>query len=136
MVKRKITIVSIRKVKTNSTSSLNNDLQWLCDSLGLFSTRDKDKSCFRMFVVLLKSLRFNEGLTSDQISDRIGLSRGAVVHHLHKLIEAGLIVNDRNLYYVRVNNLTELIDELEKDVLKTFYEMRETAKNIDKRLKL
>ena len=64
----KITINRIRKPKDHN---LNDELQWFFDSLGLLGNRDRNKSCFRMVIVLLKSLRQGEGMTSDEIADKI-----------------------------------------------------------------
>lgn len=131
--KNKITIYRTRKPDPDN---VNEELQWLCDSLGLFGERDKDKSCFRMFIILLKSLNKSDGLTSDDISDRVGLSRGTVVHHLHTLIGSGLVIQDRNKYMLRVNNLSSLIEEVEHDLMRTLEELRNAADDIDKRLEL
>ena len=49
----KITIIRIRKP---AQSNINKELQWLGSSLGLFGLRDKDKSCFRIFIELIKSI--------------------------------------------------------------------------------
>lgn len=131
--KNKITIYKSRKP---DPENVNEELKWLCDSLGLFSERDKDKSCFRMFIVLLKSLNKSDGLSSDEISEKVGLSRGTVVHHLHTLIGSGLVVQDRSKYMLRVNNLSSLIEEVEHDLMRTLEELREAADDIDKRLDL
>ena len=129
----KITINRIRKPKEQT---LNDELQWFFQSLGLFGNRDKNKSCFRMTIVLLKSLRDVDGLTSDEISERVSLSRGTVVHHLHNLMGAGLVVKDRNKYTLKVDNLTELVDEIEQDLYKTMSSLKEVARQIDNRLEL
>ncbi|MBT3720711.1 winged helix-turn-helix transcriptional regulator [archaeon] len=130
---RKITINRIRKPKNQN---LNDELQWFFQSLGLFGNRDKNKSCFRMTIVLLKSLRDPEGLTSDEISEKVQLSRGTVVHHLHNLMSAGLVVNNRNKYMLKVDNLRELVDEIEHDLFRTMANLRDVADQIDNRLDL
>jgi predicted transcriptional regulator len=138
MILRKHKITIYRTKKPNE-ENVNDELQWLCDSLGLFGERDKDKSCFRMFVVLLRALNASnktEGMTSDEISEKVGLSRGTVVHHLHKLMGSGLVINDRSRYMLRVNNLSALIEEVERDLLRTMNELRDAAKDIDDRLEL
>jgi DNA-binding transcriptional ArsR family regulator len=129
----RITISRIRKPKDNS---MNDELQWIFQSLGLFGNRDKNKSCFRTVIVLLRELREGEGLTSDEISERIGLSRGTVVHHLHKLMGSGLVVSDRSRYMLRVNNLKDLIEEIEQDLFKTMSDLKKVAEEMDKRLEL
>ncbi len=127
------TKITIKRTFKPRESNLNEELQWVCDCLGLFGNRDRDKSRFRMFVVLLKTVN-RDGLTSDQISEKVGLSRGTVVHHLHSLMNSGLVVNERNRYMLRVNNLSSLIDEVERDLLRTMNDLKEVADEIDKRL--
>jgi predicted transcriptional regulator len=133
MIRRKITLYNKRKPKTEN---VNEELQWFCESLGLFGSRDKDKSRFRTFIILLKSLNNNEGLTSDEISERVGLSRGTVVHHLHSLRGSGLVISHRNRYMLRVDNLSSLIEEMESDILKTLDNLKKVAPDIAKWLEL
>ncbi|MBT7930587.1 hypothetical protein HN698_01585, partial [Candidatus Woesearchaeota archaeon] len=76
-ISHKITIVSSNKP---AESTLNDELQWLGTTLGLFGNRDKDNSCFRIFIELLKSTRRNKAMSSDAISLKLNLSRGTVVH--------------------------------------------------------
>jgi predicted transcriptional regulator len=135
MILRRNKITLYRSRRPNE-DNINDELQWFCDSLGLFGERDRDKSCFRMFVVLLRSLRDADGMSSDEISEKVDLSRGTVVHHLHKLISAGLVVPDRNKYMLRVERLSTLIDEIEQDMLRTTNELRKVAQDIDKKLEL
>lgn len=131
--KTKITIYKSRKP---AGENVNQDLQWFCDSLGLFGKRDRDKSCFRMFVVLLKSLHSTQSLTSDELSEKVGLSRGTVVHHLHTLIGSGLVIRDRNKYMLKVDNLSSLVEEVEHDLIRTMNNLRHVAEILDKRLEL
>jgi len=52
--RQRITIINIRK---RSLDNINMKLQWLGSSLGLFNLRDKDKSCFRIFIEVIKSAK-------------------------------------------------------------------------------
>ena len=125
---QKITIVNVRKP---SQRNVNYELQWLGTSLGLFNIRDKDKSCFRIFLELLKSAKNKTPMTSDELAGKLGLSRGTVIHHITKLMESGLVIHDRNKYMLRVDNLNLLISELEKDVQRTLGDLKEVASSID-----
>ncbi len=75
-------------------------------------------------------------LTSDELADRLDLSRGTIVHHLNKLLESGIVVSSRNMYGLRVRNLEILIDELKKDVKRAMDDLKEIARQIDEELKL
>lgn len=132
-IRQRITIVNIRKP---SEHNINQELQWLGSSLGLFNLRDKDKSCFRVFVELLKSAKAKHTLTSDELALRLSLSRGTIIHHINKLIESGLVVHEGNTYTLRVDNLNALIEEVEKDIKRACEDLKEIAKEIDNRLGL
>jgi len=124
----KITIVRLKKPHKQN---VNQELQWLGSSLGLFNLRDKDKSCFRLFIELLKSAKRKESLSSDELAYRLDLTRGTIVHHLNKLIEAGIVIRENNKYILRVDSLTQLIEEIRKDVKRTIDDLENIAAEID-----
>lgn len=132
-IRQRITIVNIRKPAEHN---LNQRLQWLGSSLGLFNLRDKDKSTFRVFIELLKSAKSNQLLTSDELASKLSLSRGTIIHHINKLIESGLVIHEGNRYILRVDNLKSLIDEVEKDLKRACEDLKEVAKGIDETLGL
>lgn len=131
-IHHKITIVSLRK----PARTLNDELQWVGTSLGLFNLRDKDKSCFRVFIELLKAAKLDRALTSDELSENLGLARGTVIHHINKLIDAGIVVHHGKRYMLRVNNLTSLVDEIKKDAERAFSDLKRVADDIDQMLGL
>src|SRR3989339_229061 len=129
----RITIIkSIKPEKDN----LNQELQFLGESLGLFSERDKDKSCFRIFIVLIKALKTHSKLTSDDIAAQTHLTRGTVIHHLNRLMEAGIVVNQKSFYMLTVDNMQELVELIKQNLVKTTDSLKDIAKNIDKKLDL
>lgn len=132
-INQRITIINMRKP---AEKNINQELQWLGTSLGLFSQRDKDKSCFRLFVELVKSAKARQAVSSDELGFRLGLSRGTVIHHMNRLIEAGLVIPHANRYELRVTTLKELIDEVEKDLTRTLENLKATAKELDAALGL
>jgi len=124
----KITIIKLsRPVKRD----LNHELQWLGLSLGLFNTRDKDKSCFRIFIELLKSAKQQESLTSDELGEKLSLTRGTIIHHIDKLMDSGLVIHEKNKYLLRVEKLSSLIEEVEKDLERTTKNLKQVAHDID-----
>ena len=124
----RITIMTIRKPVQKD---VNQELQWLGSSLGLFNLRDKDKSCFRVFIELVKTAKLGIPLSSNELAHRLGLSRGTVVHHLNKLLDSGIIVQAHRGYILRVDSLRALIDEVEKDLRRTCDDLRTMAEEID-----
>ncbi len=132
-VQQKITIVRIRKPREHN---VNDDLQFLGNSLGLFNMRDKDKSCFRVFIELLKAAKRKHPISSDELAFRLGLTRGTVVHHINKLRNAGIVVHEGKSYFLRVDRLEALIQEIRKDLMRTCDDLEGIAKEIDKELLL
>jgi len=129
LFEKRVTIVRITKP---SETDINKSLQWFGNSLGLFNLRDKDKSCFRVFIELLKASKAREPLSSDEIAARLELTRGTVVHHVNKLMGAGLVVKYKNKYVLRVENLTELVEELHRDMSRACQDLRDVAEQIDR----
>jgi predicted transcriptional regulator len=129
----RITIIrTTRPEKTN----INQELQWFGGSLGLFNLRDKDKSCFRVFIALIEGVKQSKKLSSDEIAAKTKLTRGTVVHHLNKLMDSGIVVFDRNKYVLRMDTLQEMVDHIKRDADETWNKLREVAKDIDQKLGL
>jgi len=132
MFEQRITIIRVQRPPQHN---INEELQWFGTSLGLFGTRDKEKSCFRVFLELLKSAKRHHILSSDELAVRTNLSRGTVVFHLHKLMEAGLVVPTPEGYILRVNNLQAVVEQLRKDINDSCLELLKIAKEIDEELR-
>jgi predicted transcriptional regulator len=132
----RFTRITIIRIKKPEQDHINEELRFLGESLGLFNERDKDKSCFRIFIALLKSLKTNHRLTSDEIADRTNLTRGTVVHHLNRLMESGIVVNQKGYYILAVDNMEELVELVKNNLTKTFDNLKPIARNIDKKLEL
>ncbi len=133
IIEQRITIIKQRRPVRRT---LNEELQWFGDSLGLFGERDKDRSCFRVFIELLNAAKKNLELSSDEIAHKTHLSRGTVIHHINKLIESGLIVHEGNRYMLRVGSLEAVVEEIEKDLHRTCADLKRIANAIDNELGL
>ena len=129
---KKITII---RAEIPNDIETNQQIQLFGGSLGLFNLRDKDKSCFRIFIVLLKNIK-KDGLSSDELALKTKLTRGTVVHHLNKLMDSGIVINHRNKYIINVDNIHGLIEIIKKNVNKTLDDLDVVAKELDKRLGL
>ncbi len=130
-VYEKITIIRAKKPEKNS---LNEDLQWFSKSLGLFTERDKEKSCFRIFIQLVKATKNQNGLKSDDIAERSNLSRATVIHHLNNLMERGLVISKSNKYLLRESSFNDLLEDIERDFFKIFKDLKKKADELDKEL--
>ncbi len=129
---RRITIVQLPPPKGHD---INYELQWLGNSLGLFGERDRDRSCFRVFITLVKEAK-KEPLSSDQIAHQLHLSRGTVVHHVNNLMESGIVARERGGYALRMETLQELMNEMKRDMERMFLRLDRVSKEIDEVLGL
>lgn len=129
---QRITIVRVRKAAPEP--DVNRELQWLGTSLGLFNLRDKDSSCFRVFITLIQKAHRHEPISSDEIAERLSLTRGTVVHHLDKLMDTGLVIREKEGYILREANLSKVVKDIQRDLQDIFIELERVAKEIDQRL--
>ena len=132
----RFTRITIIRSTRPEKADINKELQWLGGSLGLFNLRDKDKSCFRVFIALIQGMKESRKLSSDEIAVMTKLTRGTVVHHLNKLMESGLVISERNKYLIRMDTLTEMVEHIKRDVDEAWGKLREVAKDIDEKLGL
>ena len=110
----------------------DEELQWISNSLGLFnSDRDREKSCYRVFVELVRE---KKPLKSDDIALTSRLSRGTVVFHLNKLIDSGLVINENKKYQLKEKKLSSIIRKIRKDLLAHLKEVEEIAKDFERKL--
>ena len=126
---KKITIIKLRTPE----KSINKEIQWFSQSLGLFTQRDKDKSCFRIFLEIIKT---KKPQSSDELAYKLNLSRATVIHHLTKLTASGIVVVNDNKYSLRAKNLESTLKKMKADFLSAYEEVEEVAKEIDKKIGL
>jgi predicted transcriptional regulator len=132
IINQRITIIKSGQPRSQN---INDELQWFGRSLGLFSLRDKDKSSFRVFIELLKSAKQQKAVSSDELAYKLNLTRGTVVHHLRKLMDAGIVISDKNKYQLRVDNLISLVEEIERDFKQASEDLKRVARDIDDKMR-
>ena len=126
--------ITIIQTNRPPNKNINDELQWLGGSLGLFNLRDRDKSCFRIFIELIKISKAGQSVSSDELATSLALTRGTVVHHLKKLMEAGIVVHRSNHYALRRDSLVDLIEEVQRDFARMAEDLKQVAKDIDMKL--
>ncbi|MBD3319126.1 ArsR family transcriptional regulator [Candidatus Woesearchaeota archaeon] len=126
--------IVIRRIRKPQETTLNDELQWFGNSLGLFSERDKDRSCFRLFIELLKAAKQDRPLSSDELAWKLGLTRGTVVHHINKLMDNGMVVTLHKRYILREPNLKVLLEKMKKDFDRAYNELYAAADEMDRLL--
>jgi len=126
--------ISLRYVEYEDGYNVNELIQWFGKSIGLFGPRDREKSCFRLFVELFKAGANDKALTSDELASLLSLSRGTVVHHLDRLMETGLVTSKKNRYSIREKTFEELIDAIEEEISSMIKNLKVASKKLDENL--
>jgi predicted transcriptional regulator len=127
--------IIIKRIRSPAPGNLNNDIDYLCKSLGYFSNRDKQYTAGKIFRLLVKeACEPDKSLTSDEIANKINLTRGAIVHHLNCFISAGIVVKEHNKYRLRSASLQKSMEEIKSDIDRIMEQMKKIAIEIDKKL--
>jgi len=107
------------------------DLEWICKSFGFLEPRDKKKTAFRIFKTLIEGARENKGFTSDELAEKLSLTRGTMIHHLNKMIRSGLVIYHEGKYKLRGRSLKSTIEEAHRDINRIFENLYKVAESID-----
>jgi predicted transcriptional regulator len=119
----------------NTVSLVLDEFDWICRSLGFFEEIDKEKTAAAVFRMLVLATERGEALSSTAISERVLMSRGAVINHLNNLVRSGLAEKHGRYYVARSASVQQTIEELEDDIDRVFERMKERARQIDARLR-
>jgi predicted transcriptional regulator len=128
--------IRIIRQKKPAGKDMDQELEWLCSSLGFCEEIDKDRTAAAIFKRLLENTRAGEPLRSDDIAEDVGKSRGAVVNHLNKLINAGLVVRHGTTYELREQTLRNTMMEMRRDMMRMMEDMEAIADEIDRELEM
>lgn len=127
---------TVKKLREPVNKQLDQDIEWICNSLGFLTPRDQDKTAFKILKALIKSATKGEGMTSEELSRFVEPTVGSVIYHLKKLMNAGLVVKLDSRYELRMNSFLKTIEEMEKEIATTLTDIKMIAKDIDDRVGL
>lgn len=126
----------IKKLREPTEKDLEKDIEWVCNSLGFITSRDQDKTAFKILKALIKSAKEGKGLTSEELTKKVEPTIGSVIYHLKKLMKAGLVVKLGSTYELRMNSLLATINEIEKDINMALENIKKIAGEIDNKVGL
>ncbi len=123
--------IILKKIVPPPSDSLEQELEWVCKSLGFVSGRDIDEISLKIFETILHLLSTGNPPTSEQIARELDIARGRVNHHLRNYICSGFLLREKNRIYLRGGTLKQTILELKKDADRIFSDLLEIAEEID-----
>lgn len=127
---------TVNKLREPVKKKLDQDIEWICSSLGFLTPRDQDKTAFKILKALINSARKGKGLTSEELTAYVEPTVGSVIYHLKKLMKAGLVVKLDSAYELRMNSFLKTIEEIEKEITIALSDIKMIAKDIDDRVGL
>jgi predicted transcriptional regulator len=122
---------TVKKLREPVGKQLDEDIEWVCNSLGFLTLRDQDKTASRILNALIQSAGEGKGLTSDELTQHVEPTIGSVIYHLKKLMKAGLVVKLNSTYELRMNSFFKTIDEIEREIISILRDIKKIAKDID-----
>ena len=126
----------LKKLRDVPGPSVVQDVDWLCRSFGLVTTRDKDETSARIFQLVVDAAAKKRGVTSDLLAEMTHLTRGAVVHHINSFISAGVLVKEQRTYVLRSQSIKKTVEEIQKDAERIFEDLKKIAEELDQKLGL
>lgn len=106
-------------------------MEWVCESLGIVTGRDVNKTAITIFRVIVEKSDNRYGISSTDLAEELSMSRGAVINQLNKLIECGLIRKSGRSYTLRGGNLTRTMMEIRGDFDRLFERLEKAATYMD-----
>jgi len=128
--------IKLVKIRQMPKHNIHEELIWFANSLGLVNKRDKDKSCYRLFIELVKAAKNKELLSSDDLAARLNLTRATVIHHLKNLNRMGIVKHIDGRYILTSDSLIELMRDIDNNYRRTMKQIYAIAKAIDDELEL
>ena len=123
--------IVIRRIERPFRPSPESEFEWICRSLGFFEAIDRDKVAAHIFRQIVAATENGKPVTSTDLAEKVGMSRGSVVNHLNNLQRSGLVVRSGRHYLSRSRSMVRTIEEIEEDIDRIFAKMKKTAKEID-----
>jgi DNA-binding transcriptional ArsR family regulator len=126
----------VKKLREPTDKNVETDIEWICSSLGFLTSRDQDKTAYRIIKALTMATRNGHGMTGEELTDQVEPTIGSVFYHLKKLMKAGLVVKFGSEFELRMNGLQKTIEEAEKDLLRALSDIKRIAGDVDDALGL
>ena len=131
--------IVLRKAEPPRPADVEEDFGWVCYSLGICGrsraseNEDETIPAVRLFRVIVteSASSGNKGVTINRLSERLEISRTAVVHHLNRMESSGLVIRKGREYRLRRYGLERTIGEVRGDIEKMFDEFETIAKELD-----
>ncbi len=125
--------ITLHEQQAPTGKDVDQDIDWLCESLGLVAGRDTARVSPRIVKILLHG---DEMMTSESIAQALELETQRVLYHLRSLIGAGLLVRQSRQIALRHGSMTGAVGEIRRDAERIFDRLLAVARDVDQDLGL
>ena len=123
--------IIIRSVQRPDNESPEALIHWFCTVFDLSEPNGVsiEEQILKEFV---NAAYNNRGLSSTELSSVHELARSTVIYHLNRLLEIGLLVKQGRRYYLRANEMSRAIEEMQFDLEREMRKMMMAAMEFDR----
>ncbi|MGC8479526.1 MAG: hypothetical protein ACP5M9_02565 [Candidatus Micrarchaeia archaeon] len=121
--------IAIRVVGRPQKDDLDHLSTWFCE---VFDLSDKDNNIEPLMLkkLIMKSIS-GDGITSKELKKDLDTPRSTVIYHLNRFIYAGLIIRKGRKYYLRSDDLTSTIEDIQAEMVREFDRVINLAQKMD-----
>lgn len=124
--------IVIRSVDKPAYKGPDELIQWFCEALGLSNANGKDSIEAEILKRFIVAAANNTGISSSQIRLKPEVARSTVIYHINRFIDSGLVVKRGRKYYLRAQELSGSIEEIEYDINREMMRLLDTAREFDR----
>ncbi len=125
---KKIVIKAVEKPVYKEPDDM---IKWFCEALGLSSGDQKGGIEVELLKRFLVAAANNTGISSSEVKLPSNVARTTIIYHINRFIESGLVVKRGRKYYLRAQELSTSIEEIEYDIEREMRRMLDTAREFD-----
>jgi predicted transcriptional regulator len=126
--------IIIRKIEMPKKGRVEDDLRWVCESLGLQSGRDTEETSFKVLCELLDQLSDERLIATEELARSLDMEAPRINHHIRSFMETGIFLREKRKIALSGGSLTAAIDEMRRESDEMFDRISEVARRIDKRI--
>jgi len=126
--------IIIRKIEMPQQKSVEEDLRWVCESLGLKSGRDTEETSFKVICELLEQLSEDRLIATENLAKSLNMEPPRINHHIRSLMETGIFQREKRKIALSGGSLTAAIEEMRRESEEMFDRISEVAKRIDEEI--
>ena len=128
--------IIIRDLDKPRVEKVEDDIKWICESLGFTSGRDIEDTSFKILNEMLEQFKRNDIVATEEIAKSLRIEAPTVNHHIRNLMETGFVFREKRKIALRGGSISAAIDEMRRDSDKMFERIMEVARKIDEEFDL